>query len=130
MKKMYILTIILCGFMMVTCILFFPTSCSAQLPPFFNPYLAPFPLGSNPFYPQFNPFSSFFSPLPVYGAPILNPIMNPLTATTPSLSRSAATTIIVVPQATTPVTAYAPLGTLNLTPSTLVFLILLFTLHE
>jgi hypothetical protein len=57
--------------------------------------------------------------------------MSPLTAAPPSLSRSAATTIIILPQAPAPtVTAYAPLGTLNLTPSTLVFLILYLTLHE
>ena len=69
-------------------------------------------------------------PLPSLGVRTLNPAMSPLTAIRSSISCSAATTIIILPQATTPVTAYAPLGTLALTPSTLVFLILLFTLHE
>ena len=130
MNKMYILTMITSVFLMVTFIFFLHTPCSAQLSPFFTPYLAPFAPGSNFFYSPYNTFFPFFSPLPGYSVPILNPIMTPLISTPPSISRSAATTIIVLPQATTPVTAYAPLGTLNLTPSTLVFLILLFTLHE
>jgi hypothetical protein len=35
-----------------------------------------------------------------------------------------------VPTAAPAVTAYAPLGTLNITPSTLIFLILFLTLPE
>jgi len=130
MKRMYFLGAILCGFMLVAFVLFLTTYCYAQLSPFFNPYLSAFPLGFNPFYPSYNPFLPFFSPLPAIGAQTLNPVMSPLIARPPSVSRFAATTIVILPQATTPVTAYAPLGTLTLTPSTLVFLILLFTLHE
>ena len=130
MEKMHLLNAVLCGFILVAFVLFLSTSCYAQLSPLFNPYVSAFPLGFNPFYPSYNPFLPFFSPLPVFGAQILNPNMSPLIASPPSVSRSAATTIIVLPPTTTPVTAYAPLGTLNLTPSTLVFLILLFTLHE
>lgn len=130
MKRMYFLGAILSGFILVTFILFFTTSCYAQFFPFFNPYISAFPPGFSPFYPSFSPSLPFFSPLPVIGAQTLNPVMSPLIARPPTLTRSAATTIIILPQATTPVTAYAPLGTLTLTPSTLVFLILLFTLHE
>jgi len=130
MKKVHFLGVMLFGFMLVSFVLFLTTSCYAQLNPFFNPYVSAFPFGFNPFYPSYNPFLPFFPPLPPLGVRTLNPAMSPLTAVTPSISRSAATTIIILPQATTPVTAYAPLGTLTLTPSTLVFLILLFTLHE
>ena len=131
MKNLHVLAVILCGFMMATFILFLTAPCCAQLSQFYNPYIATFPLGFNPFYPSYNPFLPFFSPLPAFGIPILNPVMSPLIATPPSVSRSAATTIIILPQApASTVTAYAPLGTLNLTPSTLVFLILFLTLHE
>ena len=37
---------------------------------------------------------------------------------------------IIIPTAAPTVTAYAPLGTLNITPSTLIFLILYLTLPE
>ena len=126
MKKICFLVVILCGFISVTFVPFLTTPSYAQLSPFFNPYVSTFPLG----YPAYNPFLPFFLPLPAIGAQTLNPIMSPLIARAPTISRSAATTIVILPQATTPVTAYAPLGTLTLTPSTLVFLILLFTLHE
>ena len=78
----------------------------------------------------YNPFFPVISPLPTIGLPTLNPVMNPYLAGLPTLSRNAAATIVVLPQAAPVVSAYAPLGTLNLTPSTLVFLILLFTLEE
>jgi len=61
---------------------------------------------------------------------MVSPLLNPYAAALPMLPfRNAAATIITLPAAT-PVTAYAPLGTLNLTPSTLVLLILYLTLAE
>ena len=130
MKRAHFLGVILFGFILMSFIFFLTTSCYAQLNPFLNHYASAFPFGFNPFYPSYNLFIPFFPPISSFGVRTLNPAMSPLAAVTPSISRSAATTIIILPQATTPVTAYAPLGTLNLTPSTLVFLILLFTLHE
>ena len=131
MKRQHILTAVLLGFLVSVFILFSMTYCYAQFYPFFGPYFTTSPLGLNMFYPSYDFFPPLFSPMSFLGAQIANPIMSPLTARPPFISRSAATTIVILPQATTtPVTAYAPLGTLTLTPSTLVFLILLFTLHE
>ena len=130
MKQLNFLTVILCGLIVLIVILFSTIPCYAQLYPILNPYTPTYPLGFNMFYPSYNLIPPYLPPLPAFGAQILNPAMSPLIAVTPSISRSAATTIVILPQQTTPVTAYAPLGTLTLTPSTLVFLILLFTLHE
>ncbi|MGA1876057.1 MAG: hypothetical protein ACMUIA_10655 [bacterium] len=88
----------------------------------------------NPFLNGYNPFLAF--PLaPLFPtAPLLYPpyrTFNPYVASLPATtgSRIGAATIILTPAA--PVTtAAAPLGTLSLTPSTLVFLILLSTLEE
>jgi len=79
---------------------------------------------------SYNPFFPIIPPLPTIGAPTLNPVLNPSLAGLPTFGRNAAATLVVLPQPAPTVTAYAPLGTLNLTPSTLVFLILLFTLEE
>ena len=55
-------------------------------------------------------------------ATLLNPVLNPALAAMPTLTRNVDAILVVLPQSTPTVTAYAPLGTLNLTPSTLVFL--------
>ena len=88
----------------------------------------------NPFLNGYNPFLAF-PPAPILPtAPLLYPpyrTFNPYLATLPTTtgSRFGAATLILTPAA--PVTtAAAPLGTLTLTPSTLVFLILLSTLAE
>lgn len=81
-------------------------------------------------YPSYGLFPALFPPPPVIGGTGFNPLIAPLVAVPSTIGRSAAATFIVLPQTTTPVTAYAPLGTLNLTPSTLVFLILFLTLPE
>ena len=113
-------------FVLFAFILSFPSPCSAQLIPFsFYPPV-------NPFFPSlfsFSPFS-FFPPVPTYPAATLNPLLTPYTALPTVYPRAAAATLVVLPPPAPTVTAYAPLGTLNLTPSTLVFLILLFTLPE
>ena len=93
--------------------------CSAQFFAF-NPFFAPI----NPFlYPAYS--FPFVPPLPTLTSPFLSPALS-----LPAFSRTGAATIVVVPPPAPTVTAYAPLGTLNLTPSTLVFLILLLTLPE
>ena len=77
-----------------------------------------------------NPFLPLILPVPAIGPSVLNPVLNPTLASMPTFARNAAATLVVLPPPAPAVTAYAPLGTLNLTPSTLVFLILLFTLEE
>ena len=100
-----------------------------------------------PFYPLFNPITPFFSSIqnPLFStyyqlnpfipgtapvSPFSVPILPPSVMSLPTINRTAAATIVVLPPAAPAVTAYAPLGTLNLTPSTLVFLILYLTLAE
>ncbi|MGA1864298.1 MAG: hypothetical protein ACMUHX_04480 [bacterium] len=98
----------------------FAKPCSAQFFAF-NPFLAPI----NPFlYPAYPPFP-FVPSVPTFPVMSLNPLPS-----LPTLSRTGAATVIVLPPAAPAVTAYAPLGTLTLTPSTLVFLILYLTLAE
>lgn len=127
MKTVNIFPLILLGFVFLALIISFASPCLAQFSPY--SFFAPF----NPFFPSiFNPTYSlpFVSPVPTLPAPIFNPMLSPYT-TLPGLPfRSAAATIITLPAASPAVTAYAPLGTLNLTPSTLVFLILYLTLPE
>ena len=103
-------------------ILGYAVPCSAQ----FFPYL-PVPSVFNPtFYPfAFNPF---IPPLTTFSAPALSPVLSPYPIL-PTFPRAAAATIII-PSAAPTVTAAAPLGTLNLTPSTLIFLLLYLTLAE
>jgi len=87
----------------------------------------------NPFFPTaFNPAFAFpfVPPVPTYSYPLVNPVLSPFSVLPTLSSRAAAATVITLPTVAPAVTAYAPLGTLNLTPSTLVFLILLFTLPE
>ncbi|MGA1790486.1 MAG: hypothetical protein ACMUIM_03290 [bacterium] len=107
--------------------------CAAQtLFPFYSPFnplasfLSPIPNPMFSAYYQFNPFLPSLSPVSLFPTPILTPSLMSL----PTLNRTAAATIVVLPPAVPTVTAYAPLGTLNLTPSTLVFLILYLTLAE
>jgi hypothetical protein len=80
-----------------------------------------------PVFPFYNPYVPSIATLQGYVPPLPFSIPAPI----PSFSspRIANATIITIPTATNTVTAYAPLGTLNLTPSTLVFLLLYFTLH-
>lgn len=120
MKILNISVLILLGVCLFAFILGSAKPCSAQVSPFFNPFLAPV----NPFlYPGY-PFP-FVPSLPTVPAPVLNPLLS-----LPAFNRSAAATIIVLPPAAPAVTAYAPLGTLSLTPSTLIFLILYLSLEE
>ena len=98
----------------------FTTPCSAQ-------FLFP----QYPFFPVFNPYY-LFPPVPslsTFSVPILSPTLSPYPVL-PTFPRAGAATIITLPTTAPAVTAYAPLGTLNLTPSSLVFLILLLTLPE
>ena len=122
MKNINTLGSVFLVFLLLVFVLSLALPCSAQ----FLPY---------PFFPSINPFlPSIFSP---YSFPLAPPVtlysaaaFSPVTALPSIYPRGAAATLIVVPPPAPTVTAYAPLGTLNLTPSTLVFLILLFTLEE
>ena len=132
MRIHYFLSILFCGCILVISAFFLPIQCCAQwfgapLSMFYTPV---YPLISGLLFMSYNPFFPIISPLPAIGAPTLNPVLNPYLAGLPTFSRNAAATIVVLPQPAPTVSAYAPLGTLNLTPSTLVFLILLFTLEE
>lgn len=121
MRILNISVLILLGVCLFAFVLGAAKPCSAQAYPFFNPFLAPV---VNPFlYPAFT--FPFVPPVPTVPSPILNPALS-----LPTFARSAAATLIVLPPAAPAVTAYAPLGTLSLTPSTLVFLILYLTLAE
>ena len=126
MKKTNIFVFIVTSLILCALLLGFTAPCSAEL--------FPFSFFPSPFFPSvFNPALTvpFLSPIPAYLPPVLSPPLTPYTASMPSLlNRSAAATLVVLPAPAPAVTAYAPLGTLNLTPSTLVFLILLFTLPE
>ena len=105
----------------VATILLISTQAFAQVPynPFlYNPYLA-----VNPYYPPVPPAPLF----PLYTpAPIFNPYLIPPVP----VSRTGAATIVLLPAATPLVSAAAPLGTLSLTPTTLVFLTLFLSLAE
>ncbi|MGA1790911.1 MAG: hypothetical protein ACMUIM_05465 [bacterium] len=126
MKNICILIFI--SFILFVFVFGFSTPSSAQFVPY-NPFFTSF----NPFFPTaFNPAYAFpfVPPVPTYSYPLVNPVLSPFSVL-PTLSyRAAAATVITLPAATPAVTAYAPLGTLNLTPSSLVFLILLLTLAE
>lgn len=96
--------------------------CSAQLGPNYT-FFYPFGL-------QFNPYIPFIPTIPPV-IPGLKPILTPYTAGLPTLGRFAnATIIIITSPLVNPVTAYAPLGTVTLTPSVLVPLNLFLTLAE
>ncbi|MEW6379153.1 MAG: hypothetical protein AB1611_06055 [bacterium] len=102
---------------LITVIFLTSTQVSAQ----FIPYPAPY----------YDPYFAFVPPVPYFpAAPVFAPpLFDPYLALPTAASRTAAATIILAP--TTPVvTAAAPLGTLSLTPSTLVFLILFLSLAE
>lgn len=122
MEFLKILVLITLGIGLFVFILSYAAPCSAQ----FFPY-PPIPSAFNPtFYPfTFNPF---IPQLPTLSAPILSPVLSPYPVL-PTFPRAAAATIILPTVAPT-VTASAPLGTLNLTPSTLIFLLLYLTLAE
>ena len=107
---------------LMTIMVFLTTPCLAQLwSP--NPFIFSF---IQPIYP-YNPFLP--ASLPVI--PIVGPILPPYTAGLPTLGRFAdATFIIILNQPTNTVTAYAPLGTVTLTPSAFVPLGLFLTLAE
>lgn len=123
MKQLFFVKTLFYIGIMVVLLVSVSTLCMAQIP-FYYP----------PIYPFFNPFFVPYYPVPpvsVFPAPIVSPLFTPFTASIPTIAnRFAAATIITLPAATPTVTAYAPLGTLNLTPSTLVFLILFLTLAE
>ena len=101
---------------------FLTTPCLAQLWSL-NPFTFSF---IQPIYP-YNPFLP--ASLPVI--PIVGPILSPYTAGLATLGRFAdATIIIILNQPANPVTAYAPLGTVTLSPSALLPLGLFLTLAE
>lgn len=123
MKNLLEKDIILGLFVLIAFIGLLATSCYAQLWP---PY-AFFPS----FVPSFNPY--YVPSLPVIppNIPVVEPILTPYFASLPTLGRFAnATIIIILPQPTNIVTAYAPLGTVTLTPSVLAPVGLLLTLAE
>jgi len=99
-----------------------PAQTVAPLPAFLMaPYFPPVPFYGSYFFPQIAPIPSFVPPFP-----LSTPFIAPPSIVAPRTARTV--TVITIPTAN-PITGSAPLGTLNLTPSTLVFLILLFTLH-
>ena len=118
---------------LVTSVFLMTQFCAAQtFYPFYSPFNPTIPFISpiqNPLFPtyyQLNPFIPALSPI----SPFFPPSLSPSIMSLPTINRAAAATIVVLPPAAPAVTAYAPLGTLNLTPSTLVFLILYLTLAE
>lgn len=119
--------LVLIAFIIVICVSF-SKLCFAQTAYF--PWTSGIPYSYFPNFPFYNPYILPIAAVPGF-VPSL-PLSTPIIAPFPSffLPRVAnATTIITIPTATNTVTASAPLGTLNLTPSTLVFLLLYFTLH-
>lgn len=119
-----VLVAIMGSIVVIILVFAFVVPCSSQFVPYpfwmpINPFLSP----TFGLFPGFSPVTAF-SPVP------FSPVLNPYTALPSLASRAAAATLIVLPPVAPAVTAYAPLGTLNLTPSTLVFLILYLTLAE
>ena len=99
-----------------------PAQTTAPLPAFWMaPYFFPVPFYGSYYFPQVAPIPSF---MPNFS--LSTPFLTPPSLAAP---RTASTVTVITLPTANPVTASAPLGTLNLTPSTLVFLILLFTLH-
>jgi len=101
--------------------------CFAQTAYF--PWAPIIPYSYLPTFPLYNSYVPWLSPVQAFMPPV--PFSSPI-APVPSLSlpRFGNATVITIPAATNTISsATAPLGTLSLTPSTLVFLILLFTLH-
>ena len=105
--------------------------CSAQNV-LYDPWIS---YAQYPFWQPISP-SVYYPSFPSAYVPWVRPFvpsLAPATSLLPvdpalTLPRVGAATVITIPTANTATTS-APLGTLNLTPSTLVFLILLFTLH-
>ncbi|MGA1796891.1 MAG: hypothetical protein ACMUIL_13635 [bacterium] len=117
------------GCILMLSIFLFAMAAHTQLvPPFYFPF-SPLYSQNGFFASPYAPFLPAYPSFPIIASPFMNPLVNPALASLPTLSRGAAATLVVVPQTTPTVSAYAPLGTLNLTPSTLVFLILIFTLE-
>jgi len=116
---------VIMGSIVVIALVFaFAAPCSSQ----FIPY--PFWMPINPFFsPAFGLFPAVY-PVTAFSPVPFNPVLSPYTALPSFANRAAAATIIVLPAPAPAVTAYAPLGTLSLTPSTLVLLILYLTLAE
>lgn len=131
-KTKQVVLVFLMGLFILGICFFFITPCSSQsfFPYTFNPFVPTVASFYNPFYQLYDPFLPSLSSVSNFGAPLSGPVMNPLISSVPTTSfRTGAATLVVLPQPAPSVTAYAPLGTLSLTPSTLVFLILLFTLE-
>jgi len=121
MKNIYTM-IILYVFVLMLFMVFLTTPCSAQLWPSY-PFIFSFMQSFYPYAP--------FIPIPLPGIPVAEPILSPYTAGLPTLGRFAdATIIIILNQPANPVTAYAPLGTVTLSPSALLPLGLFLTLAE
>ena len=128
-----IISVFLIGVFILCICVFFITPCFSQsFSPYpFNPFVPTISPFYNPFYQLYDPFFPYVPSLSTLGSELSGPVMNPLLGSIPTTSlRTGAATLVVLPQPAPTVSAYAPLGTLNLTPSTLVFLILLFTLPE
>lgn len=114
-------------FMIVTLILvmafsalFAPICCARIWPSFsFNTAL----------FSPFIPHVPFLSPMPYM--PIAPPLVTPYPSLVPTINRIAdATIIIILSPPANPLTAYAPLGTVTLSPSALLSLGLFLTLAE
>lgn len=119
--------LVLIAFIIVLCVSF-SGLCFAQSAYF--PWTSGIPYSYFPTFPFYNPYVAPIVTLPGFVPSF--PLSIPIAPSIPSFSSpriANATTIITIPAATNTVTASAPLGTLNLTPSTLVFLLLYFTLH-
>jgi len=94
--------------------------CGAQWWPI-SPFWVRFPAYITPYLPF-----PFTSPVPM----VVPPVLAPYTAGVPTISRFADATIIIITQPVNPVTAYAPLGVITLTPSVLIPAALFLTLAE
>ncbi|MGA1794536.1 MAG: hypothetical protein ACMUIL_01650 [bacterium] len=119
-----VLAAIMGSIVIIVLVFAFAVPCSSQ----FIPY--PFWMPINPFFsPTFGLFPAV-SPVTAFFPASFSPVLGPYTALPSFASRNAAATLVVLPPAAPAVTAYAPLGTLNITPSSLVLLILYLTLAE
>ncbi|MEW5804236.1 MAG: hypothetical protein AB1847_19240 [bacterium] len=107
-----------CFIISLIAVLFISTQVSAQVP--YIPYYTPTPSYFIP--PYLPPVAPIYPTAPVF---------NPFLATFPTpVTRVGAATIVLVPAATPTVTAAAPLGTLSITPTTLILLTLFLSLAE
>lgn len=124
MKKFGSRKYVSCFIISLIAVLFISTQVCAQFIPYSPIYYDPFLAWGAP-YPPVPPLYPTVAPIfPTF------PVFNPYLATFPTTtSRAAAATIVLLPAAPV-VTAAAPLGTLSLTPTTLILLTLYLSLAE